>query len=150
MRRHAAVVLLAAGVLLAGCGGGGKKAASFNEVQAKADVTAAYTTVFTNGQGTLDQKIAAIEDGSSLKAFLLQLANTPQGKAKTSIKVDKVTFPTHTTAAVNFTITLNGAPFPLTGKAVLKNGTWVVAKDTFCGLATQAGGVKAPAACSLK
>lgn len=150
MRRHAIVVVAIAGVLLAGCGGGSSKKSSFDQAAATAGVTTAYTSVFTNGQGTLDQKIGYIEDGESLRSFLVQLGQTPSGKAKTSIKDVVVTFPTHTTAAVKFTIIYGGSPFQLTGKAVLQNGTWKVAKDTFCGLSSQAVGGKLPAACNTK
>lgn len=145
MRRHVIVVLAIAGVLLAGCGGGSKKA-SFNEAAAKASVTTAYTTVFATAT-TPDQAAAYIESGSVLIPTLTQLQNSPQGKAKRSVAVTEVTFPTHTTAAVKFTVTLGGSPFPLTGKAVLQNGTWKVSKDTFCGLVTTQLGGKAPPGC---
>ena len=145
MRRHAIVVVAIAGVLLAGCGGGSKKA-SFNEAAAKASVTTAFTTVFATAT-TPSQAAAYIENGSAVLQTLTQLQNSPQGKAKRSVTVTEVTFPTHTTAAVKFTVTLGGSPFPLTGKGVLQGGTWKVSKDTFCGLVITQFQGKTPPGC---
>ena len=149
MKRYAMVGLVVLGLLLAGCGGGSGKTKnpSFNQAQATAAIKTAYTTVFSAG-GNFDQKATYIEDGATVEPLLRQLSTTALGKSKIQTTVTKVTFSSHTSANVNFTVTLGGSPFQLTGKAIYQDGRWKVAKETFCGLASQATGGKLPAVCS--
>lgn len=143
---------LVASLALAACGGGGSNVktnssnsgsssanspspsgtAPANPAAATAEIKKLYGTFFSASPA---KAATLLEDGSHLgKAIKVanKLANggTESGKAK------KVTFTGPTSAQVLYALSINHhVVLPnATGKAVLVNGKWVVAKTTFCGL----------------
>lgn len=108
---------------------------------------AAYLTVF-NPKSTTAQKEAALEDGSTLGPtlkFAVKLAKSSGLALKA--KIDKVDFTSATQATVTYD--LIGTPLKgSTGTAILSNGKWVVAKQTFCTLLNLGAAGKPVPGCS--
>jgi hypothetical protein len=166
--RQAWAVLAAAGCLaLAACGGGGStpaKSASAKPVvttsaepvsgaAAVAAITANWKTVF-NGKAPIPRRLALVQDGSQLTAFIEAQAKTSFGQAATgsTAKVSSVIISSPTQATVHWDLLLLGTPLlkNQVGNAIYLNGVWKVSIASFCGLAYleyPKGSPQLPAAC---
>jgi len=155
IRALAAAAALFAVPAMAACGGGsGKPAASASSPAsqsstpaasgtAPADAAAATAAIEANWKTFFDYSTSRaraaelLENGATMGAAL---AFAVQEQAKTHFKqgakVTSVTFTGPTTAQVTYQL-LNGKQVVLpaaSGQAVLQDGTWKVAKSTFCTL----------------
>jgi hypothetical protein len=166
--RQAWAVLAATGCLiLAACGGGShaaqsaslKPTASASAAEpvsgpaAVAAITANWKTVF-NGKAPIPRRLALVQDGPQLAAFIAAQAKTSFGQAAmgSSAAVTSVLIASPTQATVHWNLLLLGTPLlkNQVGNAVYLDGTWKVAIASFCGLAYleyPKGSPKLPAAC---
>lgn len=165
VRQGAAALFLT--VALAACGSSGSSnpgptssTQATSGAGAVAAVTAVYGTLFDLANPAVDPKVAAVQDGGSLRAALTTelsspLAKEATGATVTSVQVDSAStcgdqgLPS-TCAGVSYDILgTTGKPlFPTASKgyAVYVGGKWLVAKETICGLLSLAGGGP-PAGC---
>jgi hypothetical protein len=152
----APAALAAAGcLLLAACGGSSghhgsakpsapKSAASTAPAEpvsgpaAVAAVTANWETVF-DGKAAIPARLALVQDGPQLTAFIENQAKTPLGKsaAGSSATVAAVTITSPSQATVHYEVLLLGTPLlkNQVGIAVYQDGVWKVGIGTTCGLA---------------
>ncbi|MGO8890123.1 MAG: hypothetical protein ACLP8X_25340 [Streptosporangiaceae bacterium] len=166
--RQAWAVLAATGCLiLAACGGGGspsaKSASPKPTVSASAEpvsgpaavaaITANWKTVF-NGKAPLPRRLALVQNGSQVAAFVEAQAKTSFGAAAagSTATVTSVIVTSPSQATVHWNLLLLGTPLlkNQVGTAVYLNGTWKVAIASFCGLAYleyPKGSPQLPAAC---
>ncbi|HEV2536550.1 MAG TPA: hypothetical protein VGU21_03450 [Streptosporangiaceae bacterium] len=167
--RQASAALAAAGCLiLAACGGGGSPAAKpaspkptsstapaepASGAAAVAAITANWKTVF-NGKAPIPRRLALVQDGSQLTAFIEAQAKTSFGQAAmgSTATVSSVIISSPTQATVHWDLLLLGTPLlkNQVGNAVYLDGTWKVAIASFCGLAYleyPKGSPELPAAC---
>ena len=164
--RQASAALAATGCLiLAACGGGSspsaksaspKPTASAEPVSgsaAVAAITANWKTVF-NGKAPIPRRLALVQDGSQVAAFVEALAKTSFGAAAagSTATVTSVAITSPSQATVHWDLLLLGTPLlkNQVGTAVYLNGTWKVAIASFCGLVYleyPKGSAKLPAAC---
>lgn len=111
---------------------------------ATTQVKDAYNKFFDNSIDTAT-KASMVQNASKVQALLTSLAAAANG-AKSSIKVNSVTFDSPTQAKVDFAILLNGQPaLPhATGEAIYDaaSGHWQVADSTLCQLAGITPGVQ--------
>lgn len=112
-----------------------------DEPAARAAVEQAYTTVFSQADEDRDDRLAAIEDGESVRAASEKIAELYPEIGPTSLKIDEIRFLNETEAAVRFDILLDGNPITATtvGRALLIDGTWKIAKATYCELLGRGG-----------
>ncbi len=162
-------VLAASGCLvLAACGGGGPAAkpaspkpaagaATSGEpvsgAAAVAAITANWKTVF-NGKAPIPRRLALVQDGPQLAAFIEAQAKTSFGAAAagSAATVTSVMITSPAQAAVHWDLLLLGTPLlkNQVGTAVYLDGRWKVAIASFCGLAYleyPRGSPQLPAAC---
>lgn len=149
--RHASAALAATGCLiLVACGGGGspvspKPTASATAAAepvsgpaAVAAITANWKTVF-NGKASIPSRLALVQDGPQVAAFVQAQAKTSFGAAASgsTATVSSVTITSPTRATVHYEVLLLGTPLlkNQVGAAVYLNGIWKVAIASFCGLA---------------
>jgi hypothetical protein len=151
--RQASVALTATGCLiLAACGGGGgshhpsaKPAASAATAAepaggpaAVAAITANWKTFF-NGKVSIPRRLALLEDGPQVAAFVEAQAKTPFGAAAagSTAMVTSVRITARSQATVDYEVLLLGAPLltKQVGIAVYRDGVWKVGITSFCGLA---------------
>ena len=149
--RHAAVALAATGCLiLAACGGGGSPASPKPTASATAAaepvsgpaavaaITANWKTVF-NGKASIPSRLALVQDGPQVAAFVQAQAKTSFGAAASgsTATISSVTITSPTQATVHYQVLLLGTPLlkNQVGAAVYLNGIWKVAIASFCGLA---------------
>ena len=150
--RHASAALAATGCLiLAACGGGGGSPASpkptasataaaepVSGPAAVAAITANWKTVF-NGKASIPSRLALVEDGAQVAAFVEAQAKTSFGAAAagSTATVASVTITSPLQATVHYEVLLLGTPLlkNQVGTAVYLNGIWKVAIASFCGLA---------------
>ena len=148
--RQASAALAATGCLiLAACGGGGHSSATpassvttaaepTNGPAAVAAITANWQTVF-NGKAPIPERLALVEDGPQVAAFVQAQAKTPFGAAAagSTATVASVTITSPAQATVHYEVLLLGTPLlkNQVGTAVYLNGIWKVAIASFCGLA---------------
>lgn len=165
--RQASAALAATGCLaLAACGGGGpsakpaspKPSASataepVSGAAAVAVITANWKTVF-NGKAPLDRRLALVQDGPKLTAFVEAQAKTSFGQAAagSTATVSSVIITSPAQATVHWDLLLLGTPLlkNQVGSAVYLDGIWKVSIESFCGLAYleyPKGSPKLPAAC---
>jgi hypothetical protein len=167
--RQASAALAAAGCLiLAACGGGGSPAAKpaspkptsstapaepASGAAAVAAITASWKTVF-NGKAPIPRRLALVQDGSQLTAFIEAQAKTSFGQAAmgSTATVSSVIISSPAQATVHWDLLLLGTPLlkNQVGNAVYLDGTWKVAIASFCGLAYleyPKGSPELPAAC---
>ncbi len=89
-----------------------------------------------------DERLQLIEDSSNLRASLQEVAQRlPRGQRPDTF-VDHVRFLSEDEAEVHFVIVYPGpsAPrFPQSGYAVVSDGRWKVARETWCRLVAQIG-----------
>jgi hypothetical protein len=169
--RQAAAALTVAGCLaLAACGGGSSSSSAkpaspkptasasapgepVSGAAAVAAITANWKTVF-NGKAPLDKRLALVQDGDQLTAFIQAQAKTSFGQAAmgSTAAVNSVIISSPTQATVNWNLLLLGTPLlkNQAGNAVYLDGVWKVSIQSFCGLAYlefPKGSPKLPAAC---
>jgi len=118
-----------------------------------AAITANWKTVF-NGKAPLDRRLALVQNGSQLAAFVQAQAKTSFGQAAmgSSAKVTSVLVSSPSQATVHWDLLLLGTPLlkNQVGNAVYLDGVWKVSIASFCGLAYleyPKGSPKLPAAC---
>jgi hypothetical protein len=157
-RRQATAALVAAGgLILAGCGGSNashhhsakapshEPSASPTAVAeptsgqaAVAAITANWKTVF-DGKVAIPSRLALVQDGPQIAAFVDALAKTTFGKAAvgSTATVSSVTVTSPSRATVEWELLLLGTPLlkKQAGTAVYLNGVWKVGITSFCGLA---------------
>ena len=156
-------------LILTACGGGGspsakpaspKPAASataaaepVSGAAAVAVITANWKTVF-NGKAPLTRRLALVQDGSQVAAFVEAQAKTSFGQAAagSTATVSSVIVMSPVQAVVHYEVLLLGTPLlkNQVGTAVYLDGVWKVAIASFCGLAYleyPKGSPKLPAAC---
>ena len=161
--------MAAAGCLiLAACGGGSSSSAKPASPPATASastaeptsgpaavaaITANWKTVF-NGKAPIPQRLALVQDGSQVAAFVQAQAKTSFGQAATgsTATVSAVTITSPSQATVHYQVLLLGTPLlkNQVGTAIYQDGIWKVAIASFCGLAYleyPKGSPKLPAAC---
>jgi hypothetical protein len=152
---------------MAACGGGGStpaKSASpkpavttsaepVSGAAAVAAITANWKTVF-DGKAPIPRRLALVQNGSQLTAFIEAQAKTSFGQAATgsTAKVGSVIISSPTQATVHWDLLLLGTPLlkNQAGSAVYLDGVWKVSIASFCGLAYlefPKGSPKLPAAC---
>jgi hypothetical protein len=162
----------AACLILAACGGGGsssqssttsaspKQTVSASSVAeptsgpaAVAAITANWKTVF-NGKAPLPSRLALVQDGPQVAAFVEAQAKTSFGQAAagSTATISSVTVTSPAQATVHYEVLLLGTPLlkKQVGTAVYVDGVWKVAIASFCGLAYleyPKGSSKLPAAC---
>jgi hypothetical protein len=167
--RQASAVLAATGCLaLAACGGGSPAAKPSSPkpttsatapaepasgAAAVAAITANWKTVF-NGKAPLSRRLALVQDGAQLTAFIEAQAKTSFGQAATgsTATVNSVIVSSPAQATVHWDLDLLGTPLlkNQVGNAVYLGGVWKVSIASFCGLAYleyPKGSPKLPAAC---
>lgn len=154
--RQASAALAATGCLtLAACGGGGghppaqpaspkptASAATAAEPDsgpaAVAAIRANWKTVF-NGKASIASRLALVQDGPQVAAFVEAQAKTSFGAAATgsTAMVSSVTITSPSQATVDYEVLLLGTPLlkDQVGTAVYLHGIWKVAIASFCGLA---------------
>jgi hypothetical protein len=149
--RHASAALAATGCLiLVACGGGSSPASSkptasttaaaepVSGPAAVAAITANWKTVF-NGKASIPSRLALVQDGQQVTAFVEAQAKTSFGAAArgSTATVSLVTITSPTQATVHYQVLLLGTPLlkNQVGAAVYLNGIWKVAIASFCGLA---------------
>ena len=149
--RHASAALAATGCLiLAACGGGGSPASPKPTASAAAAaepvsgpaavaaITANWKTVF-NGKASIPSRLALVQDGPQVTAFVEAQAKTSFGAAASgsTATVSSVTITSPTQATVHYQVLLLGTPLlkNQVGAAVYLNGIWKVSIASFCGLA---------------
>jgi hypothetical protein len=149
--RQAPAALAAAGCLvLAACGGSGshsppaKPTASATTVAeptsgaaAVAAITANWKTVF-NGKAPIPQRLALVQEGEQVAAFVNAQAKTSFGAAAagSTATVSSVTITSSSQATVHYEVLLLGTPLlkNQVGAAIYLDGIWKVAIASFCGL----------------
>jgi hypothetical protein len=168
--RQAWAVLAATGCLiLAACGGGGSPSAKpaspsptasatgaaepVSGPAAVAVITANWKTVF-NGKAPLPRRLALVQDGPQVAAFVEAQSKTSFGAAAagSTATVSSVIVTSPSQATVHWDLLLLGTPLlkNQVGTAVYLNGIWKVAIASFCGLAYleyPKGSPQLPAAC---
>lgn len=134
-------------------GGGGSTLSPSTAAQPdgsnRAGATAAIKTLYAQFFSAPEAKaVTLLQDGASLRKAIAVAAKI-KGKNTESAKVQKVTFPTPTTATVTYALSSNGTVvIPSgTGQAVYENGKWLFAKQTFCTLVSLGNGGKNPPGC---
>ena len=157
----------AACLILAACGGGGGSHQSSVSPTARATaaaeptsgpaavaaITANWKTVF-NGKAPIPSRLALVQDGPQVAAFVEAQAKTTFGAAAagSTATISSVTIASPTQATVHYEVLLLGTPLlkNQVGTAVYLDGVWKVAIASFCGLAYleyPKGSPKLPAAC---
>jgi hypothetical protein len=157
LRQASAALAATACLILAACGGGGgsshppsTKSASPRPTAsattaaeptsgpaAVAVVRANWQTVF-NGQASIPRRLALVQDGPQVAAFVEAQAKTSFGEAAagSTATISSVTITSPSRATVDYEVLLLGTPLlkNQVGTAVYLNGIWKVAIASFCGL----------------
>jgi hypothetical protein len=151
--RRASAALAAAGCLIVpACGGDGgshhplaKPTAGASTAAepasgpaALAAITANWKTVF-DGKASIPRRLALVQDGPQVAAFVEAQAKTSFGAAATgsTATVTSVTLTSPSQATVDYEVLLLGTPLlkKQVGIAVYSGGIWRVSIASFCGLA---------------
>lgn len=116
--------------------GGGSNGPADPEA-AKKQIDDLYAFVFNGANPQIDEKLALVDKGDRVRdSFVKALtANKKTFDALTS-KVDNIEFTSPTEAKTTFTIMINGQPTlqGFEGKAVFKDGKWLLAASGLCDL----------------
>ncbi len=120
---------------------------------AVAAIRANWLTVF-DGHASIPSRLALVQDGPQLAAFVQAQAKTSFGAAAagSTATIASVTVTSASQATVHYEVLLLGTPLlkNQVGTAVYLNGTWKVAIASFCGLTYleyPKGSPKLPAVC---
>jgi ClpX C4-type zinc finger len=109
---------------------------------AEAEVEYAFETAI-GGDTPDDDRLQLIEGGSNLRAALLEVRERLPGNQRPDVFVEFVRFLGDDEAEVHFVLVFNGgtpaARFPDVGHAVLSDGRWKVARETWCRLVGRVG-----------
>jgi hypothetical protein len=166
LRQAWAAVAATGCLVLASCGGGAShpppakptasaaaKAEPVSGPAAVAAITANWKTVF-NGKAPIPRRLALVQQGSQVAAFVQAQAKTSFGQAAagSTATISSVTITSPSQATVHYEVLLLGTPLlkNQVGTAVYLNGIWKVAIASFCGLAYleyPKGSAKLPAVC---
>lgn len=166
LRQASAAVAATGCLILAACGGGGSHQSSAKPTPsattaaeptsgpaAVAAITANWKTVF-DGKAPIPRRLALVQDGPQVAAFVQAQAKTSFGAAAagSTATVASVTITSPSQATVHYEVLLLGTPLlkNQVGTAVYLNGIWKVAIASFCGLAYleyPKGSPQSPAAC---
>ncbi len=118
-----------------------------------AAITANWKTVF-NGKAPIPRRLALVQNGPQVAAFVEAQAKTSFGAAAagSTATVASVAITSPSQATVHYEVLLLGTPLlkNQVGTAVYLDGIWKVAIASFCGLAYleyPKGSPKLPAAC---
>src|SRR6516164_6997282 len=159
-----ATLAVTACLMLAACGGGGgnrhhsatrpsASAEPSSGPAAVAAITAHWKTVF-NGKASIPSRLALVQNGPQVAAFVNAQAKTSFGAAAagSTATVSSVTITSPSQATVHYEVLLLGTPLlkNQVGTAVYLNGIWKVSIASFCGLAYlqyPKGSPKLPAVC---
>ena len=159
-----ATLVVTASLMLAACGGGGgnqhhsaKRPSASAEPSsgpaAIAAITPNWKKVF-NGKASIPSRLALVENGPQVAAFVEAEAKTTFGQAAagSSATVSSVTITSPSQATVHYEVLLLGAPLlkNQVGTAIYVDGVWKVRILSFCGLAKLAvtkTGPQLPAVC---
>lgn len=159
-----ATLAVMACLMLAACGGGGGNqhhpanrpsgsAEPSSGPAAVAAITANWKTVF-NGKASIPSRLALVQNGPQVAAFVEAEAKTTFGQAATgsTATVSSVTITSPLHATVHYEVLLLGAPLlkNQVGTAIYVDGVWKVRILSFCGLAKLAvtkTGPQLPAVC---
>ena len=165
-----AALAAAACLIVAACGGGShpsstkpaspgpiasatRAAEPVSGPAAVAVIRANWQTVF-NGKASIPSRLALVQDGSQVAAFVEAQAKTSFGQAASgsTATISSVTIMSASRATVDYEVLLLGTPLlkNQVGTAVYLNGVWKVAIASFCGLAYleyPKGSPKLPAVC---
>jgi hypothetical protein len=105
---------------------------------AVAAITANWKTVF-DGKAPLPRRLALVQDGPQVAAFIEAQAKTSFGAAAagSAATITAVTMTSPSQATVHYAVLLLGTPLlkNQVGTAVYLSGIWKVAIASFCGLA---------------
>jgi len=148
--RRARAALAAGCLVLAACGGGGHPPAAkptasavtaaepVSGPAAVAAIRANWETVF-DGKASIPRRLALVQDGPQLAAFVQAQAKTSFGAAAagSTATISSVTITSPSQATVHYEVLLLGTPLlkNQVGTAVYLDGIWKVAVASFCGLA---------------
>ena len=120
---------------------------------AVAAITANWKTVF-NGKAPIPRRLALVQDGSQVAAFVEAQAKTSFGQAAagSTATVSLVSITSPSQATVHYEVLLLGTPLlkNQVGTAIYQDGIWKVAIASFCGLTYleyPKGSAKLPAVC---
>jgi hypothetical protein len=120
---------------------------------AVAAITANWKTVF-NGKAPIPRRLALVQDGPQLAAFVEAQAKTSFGQAAagSTATVSSVSVTSPSQATVHYEVLLLGTPLlkNQVGTAIYLDGVWKVAIASFCSLAYleyPKGSAKLPAVC---
>ena len=118
--------------------------ASLDRTAAAAQIKKNWEAFFSKDT-PLDQKLAYLENGDTMRAVVQQFGADPR-TGQASAKVTGVFVSSATAATVNYQVLLNGkVALPnAVGTAVFENGVWKVSDSTMCGLFGLMGGAKIP------
>jgi hypothetical protein len=144
MKRLIIVPVLAIAMLAASCSSG---TATPTAAVAKPEITSVYDSFFNLANKSVGPKLAAIQDGSTLKTSVTQALASPLAGSVSGARVDSVKIVSDSTcttktvptpcASVSYDLLAAGGSPVLsgqTGYATYATGKWLVAKATVCGL----------------
>jgi endonuclease/exonuclease/phosphatase family metal-dependent hydrolase len=102
-------------------------------------VTKAYDTLFSGSVTDPDEKLSALEGAAELRdSFIARMQSVASLASRTGVEVSSITPSGRDAVELVFTITLDGAPVldRLPGRAVKVDGRWLVARRSYCQVAT--------------
>jgi hypothetical protein len=145
-----AAPLTALALAVAACGGSSSATSTTvqpNAATAQADISAVYQSLFNFADKSINDKIAAVQDGASLRVGLSEAMASSLSAAASGARVDSMSLLTASEcstakvpapcAKVGYDILAGTGTAVLpnqTGYATYVTGKWQVAKVTICGL----------------
>jgi hypothetical protein len=143
------VVLVAIAIAAAACGG--SSGPTVNTRTAPADIARVYDSLFNLSNKSVSVKLAAIQNGSSLRTAMTVVLATPLAAEASGAKVTHVKVLSDSQcqqagvsspcASVTYNVLKKNGTTLLPnarGYAVFVNGKWLVAKPTVCALFSEA------------
>jgi endonuclease/exonuclease/phosphatase family metal-dependent hydrolase len=115
-------------------------AAGSGDAATKAEITTAYETLFNGDVTDLEVKLQAVEDAERLRTFFMQTFEaTKDLSSQITVRIDDIDVVDDTNADVVYTLLLQGSAVfdHVPGRSVKVDGRWLVARRTFCDVATQ-------------